>query len=324
MKVSDFVKTHSKVKHIDFMISLGPDCRPNINIQCNGFRYFSAPLDAVGTRSLKTTLHLYESKFADFFSRYEIVYDNKTTTNGFWVEDTINNAFSIHDFMKDMPVDESYRRFKEKIGRRAKRLDDMLKSANKIVLVAERLETKDEIIWFLKEFSNLYPNLDIELINIRNDTMMDFDEINEERIIDEQKLSYTEYFFNDTRKCMVVPEGNIELWSKVLLQYENDNLSSLKKAWKEMRNKYPHLVLYGNDRKVARVANWLSNIGIIVDLVAENTNDINIDRDSCIMLCIDDKKNNGNENISHLKSKLSDKGYHNVMFCDNFLRIISL
>ena len=153
MKVSDFVKTHSKIKHIDFMISIGSDCRPTINMQSNGLRYFSAPIDAIATRSLKSVLHMYENKFADFFSRYEIVYDNKTTTKGFWVEDTINNAFSIHDFMKDMPVDESYRQFKEKIGRRAKRLDDMLKSAKKIVLVADRLETKDELIWFLKEFS---------------------------------------------------------------------------------------------------------------------------------------------------------------------------
>lgn len=324
MKVNDFVKVHSKVKHIDFMISLGPDCRPNINIQCNGFRYFSAPLDSVGTRSLKTILHLYESKFADYFERYEILYDNQTTTNGFWVEDIVNNIYSVHYFKKNMSIDESYRRFKEMMGRRAKRLDDLLKSAKKIVLAAERLETKDEMIWFLKEFSNLYPNLDIELINVRNDTMMGFDEINEERIIDEKKLSYTEYFFNDTRKCMVVPEGNIELWSKVLLQYENENLSSLKKAWKEMKNKYPHLVLYGTDRKVARVANWLPNIGVTVDLVAENIDDISIDRDSCIMLCVDDKKAIENENISYLKRRLSDRGYQNVLFCDNFLRIKSL
>ena len=324
MKVSDFIKTHSKIKRIDIMISLGPDCRPTINIQSNGLRFFAAPLDAIVTRSLKSILHLYENKFVDFFGRYEIAYDNQTTTNCFWVEDIINNAYSIHNFKKDMSIDESYRRFKEMMGRRAKRLDDLLKSAKKIVLMAERLETKDELIWFLKEFSNLYPNLDIELINIRNDTMMDFDEINEERIIDEKKLSYTEYFFNDTRKCMVVPEGNIELWSKVLLQYENENLSHLKKEWKEMRGKYPHLVLYGTDRKVARVANWLSNIDVIVDLVVENTNDISIDRDSCIMLCIDDKKTIGNESISHLKSKLSDKGYYNVMFCDNFLRIKQL
>ncbi len=123
---------------------------------------------------------------------------------------------------------------------------------------------------------------------------------------------------------MVVPEGNIELWSKVLLQYENENLSSLKKAWKEMKNKYPHLVLYGTDRKVARVANWLPNIGVTADLVAENIDDISIDRDSCIMLCVDDKKAIENENISYLKRRLSDKGYQNVLSCDNFLRIKSL
>ena len=321
MKIEDFVKTHNKIKCIDFMLSVGPHCRPAINIQSNGLRFFSAPLDAIGTRSLKSVLHLYENKFADFFGRYEIAYDNYTTTNGFWVEDIINNVYSIHHFIKDIPIEESYRRFKEKMGKRAKRLDDLLKSSKKIVLVGERTETKDELLWFLGEFSKLYPNLSIDFINIRNVMTMGFDEIKEEKILDKRKLSYTEYFFNDTRKCMVVPEGNIELWSKVLLQYENENLSCLKKLWKEMRNKYPHLVLYGTDRKVARIANWLLNIGVKVDLVAEKVYDISIDRDSCIMLCVDDKKAIGNESISYLKSKLSDRGYQNVLSCDNFLRI---
>lgn len=321
MKIEDFVKTHNKVKSIDFMLSMGPDCRPAINIQCNGLRYFSAPLDAIGTPSLKSVLHLYENQFEDFFVRYEISYDNQTATNGFWVEDIINNVYSIHHFMKNVLIDESYRKFKDRMGKRAKRLDDLLKSVKKIVLVGERPETKEELLWFLGEFSKLYPNLSIDFINIRNDVTMDFDEINEEIILDKRKLSYTEYFFNDTRKCLVVPEGNIELWSKVLLQYENENLSCLKKSWKEMRKEYPHLALYGTDRKVARIANWLSNIGIKVDLVAEKIDDISIDRDSCIMLCVDDKKAIGNESISYLKSKLSDRGYQNVLSCDNFLRI---
>lgn len=42
---------------------------------------------------------------------------------------------------------------------------------------------------------------------MRNDMKMSFDEIKVLNVFDDGKLSYTEYTFNDTRKCLIVPEG---------------------------------------------------------------------------------------------------------------------
>ena len=226
MHIDDFVKEHKKKKYIDFMLSIGLNCKPAINIMSNGFRFFSSPLDFVEVRTIESVLHLFESKFDSFFSNYKIDFSKKTATGCYWIDDLTNEIYTIHFMKKGMPILESYRKFKEAMNLRAKRLDDRLKKVSKIVIVSQRPESKEELTWFLNEFSNLYPNLCIDFINMRNDMKMSFDEIKVLNVLDDEKLSYTEYTFNDTRKCLVVPEGNIEMWSKILLQYENDNLTS--------------------------------------------------------------------------------------------------
>lgn len=321
MHIDDFVKKHSEKKHIDFMISIGLNCRTAINIMSNGFRFFSSPLDFVEVSTIKSVLHLFESKFDSFFSNYKIDYSKKTTTGCYWVDDLSNGIYTIHFIRKDKPILESYRKFKEAMNFRARRLDDLLKNANRIVIASQRMESKEELTWFLNEFSKLYPNLSIDYINMRNDMKMSFDEIKVHNVFDDGKLSYTEYFFNDTRKCLVVPEGNIEMWSKVLLQYENNNLMHLKNEWRILSNNNKPILLYGTDRKVERIANWLSNIEISNIDVVKRVDDIKGDRELCIILCIDDKKAATNEKFICLKDILSHRGYKNILVCDDFLRV---
>ena len=321
MHIDDFVKKHKEKKHIDFMFSIGLNCKPAINILSNGFRFFASPLDFVEVSTIKSVLHLFESKFDSFFSNYKIDFSKKTATGCYWIDDLTNKIYTIHFIKKGMPILESYRKFKEVMNHRARRLDNMLKSANKIVIVSQRLESKEELTWFLNEFSKLYPNLSIDFINMRNDMKMSFDEIKVLNVFDDGKFSYTEYFFNDTRKCLVVPEGNIEMWSKILLQYENDNLMNLKKEWQTLRNSNRQMLLYGADRKVERIATWLSNIGINNTCVVKRIEDINDNTDLCIVLCIDDKKAVGKENVDYLKNILTDRGYKNILVCDDYLRV---
>lgn len=321
MHIDDFVKKHREIKHIDFMISIGLDCRTAINILSNGLRYFSSPLDFVEVSTIEAVLHLFESKFESFFSNYKIDYSKKTTTGCYWIDDLTNGIYTIHFIRKGRPILESYRKFKELMNLRAKRLDDLLKNAKSIVIVSERNESVDELTWFLKEFSKIYTNLSIDLINMRNDTKMSFDEIREQEVFNDGKLSYKEYFFNDTRHCLVVPEGNIEMWSKILLQYENDNLIHIKKEWQAIKENNNHMLLYGTDRKVERIANWLLNVGVNIDAVINKIDDIKVDTDSCIVLCIDEKKATEKNDASNIKSILSDKGYKNVLTCDDFLKV---
>ncbi|MBR0038669.1 MAG: hypothetical protein IJP71_01535 [Lachnospiraceae bacterium] len=321
MHIDDFVKEHKKKKYIDFMLSIGLNCKPAINIMSNGFRFFSSPLDFVEVRTIESVLHLFESKFDSFFSNYKIDFSKKTATGCYWIDDLTNEIYTIHFMKKGMPILESYRKFKEAMNLRAKRLDDRLKKVSKIVIVSQRPESKEELTWFLNEFSNLYPNLCIDFINMRNDMKMSFDEIKVINVLDDGKLSYTEYTFNDTRKCLIVPEGNIEMWSKILLQYENDNLMHLKKEWQILGDSNKQMLLYGTDRKVERIANWLSNIGINNVSVVKRIDDINDKTDLCIILCIVDKKAVDKGNVDYLKNILSDRGYKNILVCDDYLRV---
>lgn len=321
MNIQDFRTSYEQAKKIDCIISIGLTCRPAMNIQYNGLRFFSSPIDFMEVQSINVVFKLFENKFDDFFNDYKVDY-NKVGANGMlWVDDIKNNTYSIHHFRKDIPIEESHRLFKETVSRRAHKMDSILRASKNIVIASERNETTEELLYFTKRFLELYPNLHIELINIRNDTSMTFSEINQELIYHDDKISHIEYFFNDTRNGLDVPEGNIAMWSAILLKYENNNLMNLKKEWIKIRDKCENIILYGVDRKLARVVNWLSNIGIRIEGTISSLNET-LDKNTCFIICIDDKKLNNEYNLDSIKNELHKNGYKNVLVCNDFLNVI--
>lgn len=204
----------------DFFISIGPHCRPAINLRSNDLREFAAPLDWMGQYSLDTVLHLFREKFNDFFEEYKVDSENPKGAKGMLrVYDTRNHIRNIHHFPENMSLDSSYPQFKDKMNARAERLEARLQSASRIVLVSEREESKSEMNAFLRSFSDIYPHLKIRLINIRNDEEMPYDDFKQEVIFDDGILSYVEYIFNDTQQGVRIPEGNTFVWSRILSQY---------------------------------------------------------------------------------------------------------
>ena len=320
MDLYNFEKIHNK-KYVDFVISIGLTCRPAINIQSNGLRFFSSPIDFMEVSSLDIVFHLFKTKFSDFFDDYKVDYTKKAPSGMVWVDDIKNKTYSIHHFKKDFPIEEEHLKFKKLMDNRAKKMDEYFKSGKNLVIMSERNETNEQFIQFLKLFSTIYPNLNIDMINVRNDLKMDFDQIEEKLIYNDNKLSYTEYHFNDTRYGLDVPEGNIVVWSKILLLYENENLLFLKNNWKNLNNKYKNIILYGADRKVARIENWLNNIGLKIECVVDNVDNIYIKDNGCIVLCIDDKIKNRNSNAEYIENILSKKGVKNIFISDDFLRL---
>lgn len=201
----------------DLILSTGSNCRPAINLKLNNLREFSSPLDYMMNYSLDTVIHLFRDGFKDFFSEYEI--DSETPKGAVGmrrVNDTKNHIVSIHHFPEDVPMDESYPLFIEKMSARAERLEHYLQAASRIVLVSDRTDPKEDMCDFLRAFSGIYPHLNIRLINMRHDENAPYDSYRQESVFAEDSLSYIEYIFNDTDHGM---DGNTSVWSQILSNY---------------------------------------------------------------------------------------------------------
>lgn len=204
----------------DFILSIGPHCGPAINLRSNHLRSFSAPLDWMMEYSLDTVLHLFEEGFNDFFSQYEIDKDNPEGATGMLrVNDTLNHIVSIHHFPEDMRMDSSYPQFIEKMYERKNRLEALLQNASGIVLMAERTDAREDLLSFLRSFYSLYTHLRIRLINMRYDESMAYNTYKQEMIFEDNKLSYIECLFNDTKQGIRVPESYAFVWSQILSEY---------------------------------------------------------------------------------------------------------
>lgn len=203
----------------DFLLPIGIHCRPAMQLRANNLRFFSSPLDWMGYYPLDTIIHLHKTNYADFFDEYEVDKEIDGAKGMLRVTDTHNQILSVHFFRKDRDVEESQKELKTVMGRRAERLIHKLNSANNIVFVAERNESRDEMIKFLNSFLEIYPNLNIRLMNVTHDETMDLVSYKEELIMSDDKLSYIEYTFNDTKDGRDIPIGNELVWGKILSHY---------------------------------------------------------------------------------------------------------
>jgi len=213
----------------DFILSIGVHCGPAINLRSNHLRSFSAPLDWMMEYSLDTVLHLFKEGFNDFFSQYEIDQDNPEGAVGMLrVNDTRNHIVSIHHFPKDMRMDSSYPRFIDKMNARKNRLESLLQNASSICLMADRSDTREDLLSFLRSFSNLYPHLRIRLVNMRYDESMAYKTYKKETIFDDHRLSYIEYLFNDAHQGVRELESYAFVWSQILSEYNTSDLPKIE------------------------------------------------------------------------------------------------
>lgn len=317
----------------DFLLSIGPNCRPAINLRSNHLRDFSSPLDWVGAYSLDTALHLFREKFNDFFTEFEVDRENpKGATGKLRVWDTKNHILTIHHIPENEWLSSSYPQFKEKMNTRAARLEARLQSASGIVFVSARTESKDDMRTFLRSFSDIYPHLKIRLINMRNDEEMPYDDFRQEVVFDDGILSYVEYILNDTEQGVEKPEGNTFVWSKILSKYYTPGLDAIRNEWLQVRKSSEQVILFGAGSRCVYILNWLSRIGMTADGIAvssmtDNPEEINrikvrmyssYPKDASIIISIEDKTR-----AKKIKSKLCNQGYKNITFVDSNLKLIS-
>ncbi len=321
----------NEIKKCDFLLSIGVHCRPAINLQFNGLRNFASPLDFMGYYSFSDLLHLYETDFSDYFEDYKIDYDKQTTTGNYWVEDMKNHLLSIHHFPKNKNFEETYKTFKIKMNERYQRLKKYLENSKYIVLVGEREETDDEMVKFLISFSKMFPHLKIDLINAVDDKKYNYDEYKTDIIYNDGKILYKKYFFNDTRVGMDVAEGNCDVWSKILNEYETDYSIGLRNEWAKFRNENKNVVVYTKLLKSRIIINWILSNGIKIQGIVNNNNaDEKIEikgmksksffeypKDMSVIICIDNLKE-----AEDVKKMLIENGYSKIYIVNKYLRMI--
>ncbi len=151
----------------DSIFSVGPACRPAQWLRKTHKRFQSCPLDWMMQYSLDTAMHFFRNKFSDFFEDVratgEIIGSNRV------VRDNRNGIVSMHHFNKNVSLESAKWDFRGKMLRRAREVDRILKNSRSIILICNRQKDSfDDFKRFLHNFSRLYPDRDIALINIRN------------------------------------------------------------------------------------------------------------------------------------------------------------
>ncbi len=329
--VQDISYVRKDSYYCDFMLSIGPECRPAMNLRSNHLRDFSSPLDWMMSYSLDTVLHLFRTGFNDFFAEYEVDKNKKGANGMLRVTDVQNNIVSIHFFPERAWMSVTYPIFIERMSARAKRLDQLLQNASCIVLVGDRTESR-ELIWdFLKSFSSIYPHLKLRLINIRNDERISYEGYEVDAFYEKENLSYFDYSVNDTQQGIIVPEGNSFVWTQILSKYITQEYAKNAEDWFGFRKKSRKLLIYGAGKRCVCLLNYLDGLGISVDGIVvasmtDNPKEINgisvaiyskYSKDSSIIISLANSVE-----AQKVGNNLQSKGFCNTVYVDDNMKLI--
>ncbi len=186
--------TCNDIYSVDCVFSIGAKCRPAYYIQKYNMRFQAAPLDWMMNYSLETAIHLFETKFCDFFEEIEEI-PNKSRKNCKVIKDTKNGIISIHHFNKNSPLQVEHEKFREMMLNRASKVDEILNQADSIGLICDRSDvTTVQLIEFAKKFSKIYPNKEIILINVVD---VDTEVIHKSVLFKDDKLTIIQFVFSD-------------------------------------------------------------------------------------------------------------------------------
>ena len=310
----------------DLYVSVGDSCRPAFHLRKHDLRIEAYPLDWMTRYSLDTVIHLFETKFEDFF--VETV-DESTEPFRRWrkVRDTKNNIISVHHFPWAEDIEQSKIEFRDKMKKRFKRLDDNMNNAKRVVLLCYRTDSVDKLQCFLKKISSLYPHLEIKLINMRNNPEMDVNEYEKRMYVAGDGLFIEDYSFNDTFNPDVVKHGefagNAPIWNDVLKKYYGENRLQIMQKFKDVDN----TVIYGAGGNCRYMLyrlelHNLSIKGIAVTDVINNPTSVekypvsvieDYEKDSKIIISILDK-----EEAEKIKRMLISKGYENIFLVSDY------
>ena len=204
----------------DFILSLGPACRPAWHLKLNQLRYVSCPY------SLETVIKFLKQKNLNgFFEKYE--YMNRDSGNCKVVKDITNQITSMHSFPISMTIEDFYPTFIQIMNKRFERLIQIIESSNNITFLSNRKDV-NEIKKFLLEFNELYKDKTIVYINIEHTPeLQDSYEESFEPVT--ENISIQHVYFNDVHINGETNDnprfwlGNEECWKKLCLTLHLQN-----------------------------------------------------------------------------------------------------
>lgn len=202
----------------DFILSLGPACRPAGHLKLNQLRYVSCPFDWMMNYSLKTFFKfLKQQNLNGFFEKHE--YMNRDSGNCKVVKDIDNQIISKHSFPISMNIEDFYPKFISIMNKRFQRLINIIENSEKITFLSNRKDV-NEIKEFLLEFNELYKDKAIVYINVEHSPELQdsYKEYNEQIT---NNISIQHVYFNDvhingdTKDNPRYWLGNEECWKKL-------------------------------------------------------------------------------------------------------------
>lgn len=199
---------------VNCIFSVGQYCRAAYQIQKNGKRFQSSPLDWIKDYSLDTCLHLFQTKFSDFF---EFIKEDGCCEGNRRVWDTKNHILSIHYFPINAPLQEEHVKFRKIMLNRANKVDKILSDSESIALVMHQdympsEEETNKQIDFLKKFSEIYPGKKIYFINVVCDNIKD---MKRELVFENENLQLIRFSFYDMHEEKHF-SGNHEGWKRIM------------------------------------------------------------------------------------------------------------
>lgn len=201
----------------DAIFSIGGACRPANYLKQHDLRLCANPLDWMMKYSLDTVIHLYQSKFNDFF--IDFIEDKK---KNHWFIDVKNNITSIH--YEEIGFDN--KKFNRKMKKRFITVNKILLKANNICFISQRNENLNTFSDFLKKMEYLYPGK-ITLINIFHNGEIDgiISPVKYTKKQISERLELIQYEFNDIHPngndINSNPDywlGNTHLWNNIIEQ----------------------------------------------------------------------------------------------------------
>lgn len=318
----------------DIFLSIGPACRPAWHLRAHNLRQFAAPLDWQDGYSLDTVIQLFKTSFSSFFR--DITVDGEFVRGDECnrrVIDTTNHIVSTHYFPQNIPIDDCQKEFIANMQRRYTNIDKKLKASDTLMLIGNRENDITELQDFLRGFSNLYPNLHITLVNMRDDSSMDDTSVHTKEYALSDKLTVIEHIFNDLSDSNKPEDrmGNDEVWSSILGNYclaDSTINANIKNAFEKLKEKLEgrNAVIYGAGLACLGLLRKLSEYdiqakGIAVSNGRKRFSELknlpismieNYSCDDVILIAVRNRQSS-----YEIKNMLLSKGYNNIVAFDH-------
>ena len=152
---------------MDFVMSVGPACRPAQQIKHAGLRFTAAPMDWMQLYPLQAVTHIYETAFADFFAEVEDITPEPGKKHR-RVVDTKNDICSIHHFFSKDSLEKGQQEVRKTMTKRYKRIHAILRKAKRICFVCNREDSPELLLEFMADFGRIYPKAEMVMVNMRH------------------------------------------------------------------------------------------------------------------------------------------------------------